>query len=43
VVLCWKLDLMAFLWLNVVGCVVVVALAWGIQKVAVGSGSRQWQ
>ncbi|HAO49249.1 MAG TPA: sodium:solute symporter, partial [Runella sp.] len=32
VVLCWWYDLMAFLWLNVVGCVFVIAFAWVIQK-----------
>lgn len=29
---CYALNLMAFLWLNVVGCVLVVGLAWGLQK-----------
>ncbi|MBB3837680.1 Na+/proline symporter [Runella defluvii] len=33
VVLCWWYDLMAFLWLNVVGCVLVIAFAWLIQKI----------
>jgi SSS family transporter len=29
---CYALNLMAFLWLNVVGCVLVVGLAWGLSK-----------
>lgn len=32
VVVSWRLELTAFLWLNVIGCVLVVGLAWGIQK-----------
>ena len=39
VVVSWQLELTAFLWLNVIGCVLVVGLAWGIEKVS--SGSRQ--
>ena len=33
VVLSWYLDLMAFLWLNAVGCLLVVGIAWIIQKI----------
>ncbi|KAB7727939.1 sodium:solute symporter [Rudanella paleaurantiibacter] len=32
VVVCWQLNLMAFLWLNVVGCVLVVGIAWLIEQ-----------
>lgn len=32
IILCWRLDLMAFLWLNVLGCVLVVGLAWGVER-----------
>lgn len=32
VVLCWWYDIMAFLWLNVVGCILVIAFAWMLQK-----------
>jgi len=32
VVLCWWYDIMAFLWLNVVGCLLVIAFAWVLQK-----------
>ncbi len=28
VVVCWKYELMAFLWLNVVGCLLVILLGW---------------
>lgn len=31
VVLCWWLNLTAFLWLNLIGCVAVAVLAWGLQ------------
>ena len=31
VVVCYWLDLTAFLWLNVIGCVLVVALAWALR------------
>jgi len=30
---CWYLDVMAFLWLNVVGCVLVMIFAWIIQMI----------
>jgi solute:Na+ symporter, SSS family len=30
VVVCWWLDLTAFLWLNLIGCVLVLILAWGL-------------
>ncbi|MFN4147198.1 MAG: sodium:solute symporter, partial [Runella sp.] len=33
VVACWKFDLMAFLWLNVVGCLLVMALAWVLERI----------
>ncbi|TAH16235.1 MAG: sodium:solute symporter, partial [Runella slithyformis] len=33
VVACWYYDIMAFLWLNVVGCLLVVGFAWIIQQV----------
>lgn len=33
VVVSWQLELTAFLWLNVIGCLLVVGLAWGIQSV----------
>lgn len=33
VILCWKFDLMAFLWLNLVGCVFVVVFALMIQYI----------
>jgi Na+/proline symporter len=33
VVLSWYLDLMAFLWLNVIGCLLVVSIAWIGQKI----------
>ncbi|QNL51267.1 sodium:solute symporter [Olivibacter sp. SDN3] len=33
VILCWKFDLMAFLWLNLVGCVFVVIIALMIQYI----------
>jgi len=32
VVVSWQLELTAFLWLNVIGCLLVVGLAWGIQQ-----------
>ncbi|MCY7351961.1 MAG: sodium:solute symporter [Cytophagaceae bacterium] len=32
VVLFWRLDLMAFLWLNLLGCGLVIGLAWIIQR-----------
>jgi solute:Na+ symporter, SSS family len=32
VILVWKTDMMAFLWLNVVGCLAVVCIALGLQK-----------
>lgn len=32
VVISWQLELTAFLWLNVIGCLLVVGLAWGIQQ-----------
>lgn len=37
VVVSWQLELTAFLWLNVIGCVLVVGLAWGIQQLTVNS------
>ncbi len=40
VILCWQLELTAFLWLNVIGCVLVVGLAWGIQQITVNSEQR---
>ena len=33
VLLFWKLDLMAFLWLTPVGCLLVIGLAWALQQV----------
>lgn len=33
VVISWYLDLTAFLWLNVIGCLLVVGIAWIFQKV----------
>ncbi|MCX6215958.1 sodium:solute symporter [Spirosoma sp.] len=33
VVISWYLDLTAFLWLNVIGCLLVVGIAWILQKV----------
>ncbi|GAB3988855.1 hypothetical protein GCM10028807_12420 [Spirosoma daeguense] len=32
VVLSWYLDLTAFLWLNVIGCLLVVGIAWALQQ-----------
>ena len=32
VILSWYLDLTAFLWLNVVGCLLVVGIAWALQR-----------
>ncbi len=32
VMYCWYFDVMAFLWLNVLGCGMVVAIGWGIEK-----------
>lgn len=32
VVLCWWFDIMAFLWLNVVGCILVIGFAWILRK-----------
>ncbi|SOD80752.1 sodium:solute symporter [Spirosoma fluviale] len=32
VVISWYLDLTAFLWLNVIGCLLVVGIAWILQK-----------
>lgn len=32
VVLSWYLDLTAFLWLNVIGCLLVVGIAWVLQR-----------
>ena len=32
VVACWYYEIMAFLWLNVVGCLLVIAFAWIIEK-----------
>ncbi|GAB3512768.1 hypothetical protein GCM10027341_53930 [Spirosoma knui] len=32
VVLSWYLDLTAFLWLNVIGCLLVVGIAWALQR-----------
>lgn len=32
VVACWWFDLTAFLWLNVIGCVLVIAFAWVLQQ-----------
>ena len=32
VVMSWYLDLMAFLWLNVIGCLLVVSIAWVLQR-----------
>jgi len=34
VVVTWLLDLMAFLWLNVVGCLLVMLFAWIVQKLS---------
>ena len=33
IILSWYLDLMAFLWLNVVGCLLVVGIAWVLQRI----------
>ena len=33
VVACWYYEIMAFLWLNVVGCLLVVGFAWIIEKI----------
>lgn len=33
VVLCWWFDLTAFLWLNVIGCLLVIGFAWAYQQV----------
>ena len=33
VVACWYYEIMAFLWLNVVGCLLVVGFAWMIEKI----------
>ncbi len=32
VILSWYLQLTAFLWLNLIGCLLVVMLAWGLQR-----------
>lgn len=33
VVACWWLDLTAFLWLNVIGCLLVMGIAWVLAQV----------
>jgi SSS family transporter len=40
VVLFWWLDLTAFLWLNLIGCVLVIGLAAGIQRFVEKNGTR---
>ena len=32
IIFTWIIDLMAFLWLNLIGCLLVMSLAWTIQK-----------
>ena len=38
VVVCWLLNLTAFLWLNVIGCLLVVGIAWVLQRTAFREG-----
>ncbi|RRB07510.1 sodium:solute symporter [Larkinella rosea] len=33
VVWCWQVELTAFLWLNLIGCVLVIGIAWLLQRV----------
>ncbi|AUD03848.1 sodium:solute symporter [Spirosoma pollinicola] len=39
VIVSWYLDLTAFLWLNVIGCLLVVMIAWILQKTAFRSAT----
>jgi Na+/proline symporter len=32
IVVAWLMNIIAFLWLNVIGCLLVMVLAWGIEK-----------
>jgi hypothetical protein len=32
IVYAWLINLTAFLWLNVIGCALVMGIAWGIEK-----------
>ncbi|MGA0558343.1 sodium:solute symporter [Larkinella sp. VNQ87] len=33
VIVCWQFELTAFLWLNVIGCVLLIAIAWVLEKI----------
>ena len=32
VVVCWQADVVAFLWLNVLGCIILMFIAWLLSK-----------